>query len=196
MCHLFCAMVVKDMIDELRTAVCAQCDRTLAVQQLPSERLLYRPAPDAWNVLEVFEHLNLSSGIYVRGLEEVFANKAKHLKANPMFSPGLMGNWFTNGLRPSANGRIRWKMRTIKMFDPALQRGATLQDIEDFVALCNRLLVLLDQARMTDLNRLKVTSSLGPLIRFKAGDALRFPIAHQARHFIQIETILAHTERA
>ncbi len=37
---------------------------------------------------------------------------------------------------------------------------------------------------------MKVTSSLGPIIRFKAGDAFRFPVAHQQRHFLQIERLV------
>ena len=37
---------------------------------------------------------------------------------------------------------------------------------------------------------MKVTSSLGPIIRFKVGDAFRFPVAHQQRHFLQIERLV------
>jgi hypothetical protein len=36
----------------------------------------------------------------------------------------------------------------------------------------------------------KVTSTLGPILRFKVGDAFRFPIAHQQRHMLQIERVL------
>lgn len=34
---------------------------------------------------------------------------------------------------------------------------------------------------------MRVVSSLGPMIRFKADDAFRFSVAHQERHFLQIE---------
>jgi hypothetical protein len=65
-----------------------------------------------------------------------------------------------------------------------------MESIERFINLCNRTLALIEQARSTDLGAMRVTSSLGPLVRFKAGDALRFPIAHQERHFLQLEQAL------
>ena len=178
------------MINALTGAVREQRARALAIAHLPTDQLLYRPAPGAWNTLEVFEHLNLSGSIYARGLESVFDRKAHQLQANPVFTPGLLGNWFTEGLKPANGDRIRWRMRTFKMFDPARQQGASLESIGHFIQLCDRWLGLLDRARTTDLNRMRVTSSLGPLVRFKAGDALRFPVAHQQRHFLQIERAL------
>ena len=57
--------------------------------------------------------------------------------------------------------------------------------------MCEALIRLLEAARTTDLNAMKVASSLGPIIRFKAGDAFRFPVAHQQRHFLQLERALA-----
>ncbi len=184
-------MEVNRMIEELTEVLHAQQAHARAIAALPAAALLRRPTPQAWNVLEVFEHLNLSSGVYVRGLEDVFARKAMSYRPNPEFSPGLLGDWFTTGLEPKPGGAIKWRMRTMKMFDPARNAGASLDSITRFVDLCTRLLVLLEKARTTDLNKLRVTSSLGPLIRFKAGDALRFPIAHQRRHFLQIERLLA-----
>lgn len=178
------------MINALTGVVREQRARALEIARLPAEQLLHRPAPGAWNTLEVFEHLNLSSGIYARGLEAVFLRKAHRYHADPEFRPGFLGNWFTTGLRPGNDGRIRWKMRTFKLFDPARQQGTSQESITRFIGLCDRFLALLDRARDTNLGRMRVTSSLGPLIRFKAGDALRFPIAHQQRHFLQIERAL------
>jgi hypothetical protein len=179
------------MIEELTEVLHTQQARARVIAALPAELLLKRPTPEAWNVLEVFEHLNLSSGVYVRGLEDVFTRKAASLRPQNEFVPGLLGDWFTTGLEPKPGGAIKWRMRTLKMFDPARNAGASLDSITRFIDLCTRLMILLEKARTTDLNKLRVTSSLGPLIRFKAGDALRFPIAHQRRHFLQIERILA-----
>lgn len=183
-------MDVNQLTDELGTILREQQARAREIMRLPAERLLHRPSAGTWNVLEVFEHLNLSSGIYVRGLEDVFARKAAHHRANRRFTPGLLGNWSTNGMKPKADGVISWKMRTMKMFDPGRQQGASQASIVRFIEMCDRFLKLLEQAPTTDLNELRVTSSLGPVIRFKAGDAFRFPVAHQERHFLQIERLL------
>ncbi|MBP6575442.1 MAG: DinB family protein [Flavobacteriales bacterium] len=183
-------MNTQQLIDDLGAVLRTQIARAKEIQQLPAEVLLRRPAADQWNAVEVFEHLNLSSGIYAKGLQKVFAKRASTLKPNGEFHPGLMGNYFTNGMVPKPDGRIAWRMKTMKMFDPARNHGASSESIARFITLCETLLQLLQQARTTDLNAMKVTSSLGPIIRFKAGDAFRFPVAHQQRHFLQIERLV------
>lgn len=183
-------MDVNTMIDELAIALRKQIARTKEIQQMPAELLLKRQAAGKWNTLEVFEHMNLSSGVYARGLAKVLAEKADRHPANAEFKPGIIGDFSTRSMLPEADGRIAWRMKTLRMFDPPKQHGASSDSLTRFIALCEEFIRLLESARTTDLNRLKVVSSLGPIIRFKAGDAFRFPIAHQQRHFLQIERLL------
>lgn len=187
---LFRGMETSELIEELTNVLDEQIRRAKEIRSLPSGTLLHHPGPDQWNALEIFEHLCLSSGIYVRGLERVFDRRADELRHNPRFHPGLLGNYLTRAMLPKADGTIRHRMRTLRMFDPPRNNGASLASIDRFIDLCERLQRLLVRARTTDLNRMKVTSSLGPIIRFKAGDALRFPVAHQQRHFLQLERVL------
>ncbi|MEO8734696.1 MAG: hypothetical protein ABI373_10230, partial [Flavobacteriales bacterium] len=49
---------------------------------------------------------------------------------------------------------------------------------------------LLEKALSQGLEGPRITSTLGPVLRFKIGDAFRFTIAHQERHFLQIERAL------
>ncbi|MBK8338557.1 MAG: DinB family protein [Flavobacteriales bacterium] len=123
-------------------------------------------------------------------MNDVFARRASTLEPNGDFLPGLLGDYFTKGMRPKPDGRIAWRMKTMKMFDPPRNQGASSESIARFIALCETFLQLLEKARTTDLNGMKVPSSLGPIIKFKAGDAFRFPVAHQQRHFLQIERLL------
>lgn len=185
------SIATEQLIADLSTTLRSQITRAQEIQQLPAALLLRRPAPDKWNALEVFEHLNMSSGIYLRGLQDVFARKAAGLKPNPVFKPGMLGEYFTKAMLPKPDGRIGSRMRTMKMFDPARNQGASTDSITRFVSMCQEFIALLERSRSTDLNHMKVTSSLGPIIRFKAGDAFRFPVAHQVRHFLQIERLLA-----
>ena len=178
------------LIEDLTTELRAQVTRAHWFAQLPAQVLLKRPSPDKWNTLEVFEHMNLSSGIYLKGLEKVFAEQAGSLPSNPDFDPGPLGNYFTKAMRPKPDGGISWRMKTMKIFDPARQHGASSESIARFISMCESFLKLLEQARSTDLNRMKVASSLGPIIRFKAGDAFRFPVAHHGRHLLQAERLV------
>lgn len=178
------------MILDLEATLRRQMARAAEIARLPAVTLLRRPAPGRWNALEVFEHMNLSSGVYARGLRSAFDARAGRYAANPVFTPGRIGAFSTRAMLPRPDGRIAWRMKTLRLFDPPRQRGASAESITRFIALCEEFLRLLAIARRTDLNRMRITSSLGPIIRFKAGDAFRFPIAHQERHFIQIERLL------
>lgn len=183
-------MDTRKLLQELRVVVEEQQQRARAIRAMDPRRLQHRTAPDQWTVLEVFEHLVLSSGVYARGLHRAFEKDRPPKPFDPHFSPGLLGNYFTRGMLPDASGRLRFRMRTMRMFDPAKQTGATLASVDRFIALCDDLLGLLAEAEGRNLNKLKVVSSLGWIVQFRAGDAFRFPIAHQQRHFLQIERIL------
>ncbi|MBK6542749.1 MAG: DinB family protein [Flavobacteriales bacterium] len=189
-------MNTTQLIDDLSAVLRAQIARAKEIQKMPADVLLRRPAPDQWNTVEVFEHMNLSSGVYLKGLKDVFVRRATAVKPNAAFRPGLLGNYFTKGMLPKPDGRIALRMKTMKMFDPPRNQGASSESIARFITLCEAFLQLLEKARTTDLNAMKVPSSLGPIIRFKAGDAFRFPIAHQQRHFLQIERALGRGVQA
>ena len=189
-------MNTKELIDQLTTVLEEQRQRASVIRGMSPGALLHRPAAGQWNTLEIFEHLCLSSGIYLRGLERVFEVRAAHFPPNATFKPGLLGNYFTKGMTPAPDGSIRNRMKTLRMFDPPRNQGASIESIDRFIDLCTRFQHLLERARHTDLNRMRVTSSLGPIIRFKAGDAFRFPIAHHQRHFLQLERALVSAQRA
>ena len=189
-------MDTKKLLQELRVVVEEQQQRARAIRAMDPRRLQHRTAPDQWTVLEVFEHLVLSSGVYSRGLRRAFDKDVPAKPFDAVFSPGMLGNYFTKGMLPKPDGRIALRMKTMKMFDPPRNQGASSESIARFITLCEAFLQLLEKARTTDLNAMKVPSSLGPIIRFKAGDAFRFPIAHQQRHFLQIERALGRGVQA
>lgn len=184
------------LIDDLSATLRKQMEVARLVRAMPAEILLHRPRPEKWNALEIFEHMCLSSGIYLRGLERVFDERSRALPFNADFKPGLLGDYFTKGMLPKADGTIRNRMKTMRMFDPPRNSGASQESIDRFIDLCERFLKLLERARKSDLDRMKVSSSLGPIIRFKAGDAFRFTVAHQQRHFLQLERTLEAAQGA
>jgi len=60
------------------------------VRGLSAAQLQFRPAPDAWSILEVVDHLVVSEAVYWQDLQ-------KALKAPPASSP-----------RPSADAEVLW----------------------------------------------------------------------------------------
>lgn len=184
----------RTLIDALQQQLREQLAHVDALLDLPTERLLKRPAPDRWSVMEVVQHMNLSSGHYHRLLQRLYANENNGLRFRSTFTPGLLGQYSVNSMTPKPNGDIPMRMRTLRMFDPARTAPVNADDalapLLRFREMLQGFMGLLERARTRGLEGGKVTSTLGPIIRFKAGDAFRFPIAHQERHFLQIDRTL------
>lgn len=185
----------RDLIAALQAELRLQLQRCTQLRELPLERLHQRHDPKRWSVMEVLQHMNLSSGHYHRHLERLYANENNGLRFRTTFTPGRWGDYSTTAMDPKADGTINWRMKTMALFEPRNVATTGWQALDDFEAMCHGLIGLLERARTRGLEGEKVTSTLGPILRFKAGDAFRFPIAHQRRHWLQIERVLAEVMR-
>jgi hypothetical protein len=189
----FAAMETLDtrtLIDTLQAELRRQLERCAELRDLPLEHLHQRPDPKRWSAMEVLRHLTLSSGIYHRRLQRIYGDENNGLRFRTRYRPGRLGDHATKAMDPKADGTISWRMRTLAMFEPRDVASHGWQSLDDFEALCHGFIGLLERARTRGLEGEKVTSSLGPILRFKAGDAFRFPVAHQRRHWLQIERTL------
>ncbi len=184
-------MDTRALIADLQRTLRAQLEEAQGLRSLPPEILRARPEPKRWSVLEVIEHMNLSSGHYYTALQRIYGGTNNGLRSAPNYTPGRWGNYFTNAMKPKTDGAISWKMRTLGRFEPGTSGSVALGALDRFEAMCRGFIGLLERARTRGLEGEKVTSTLGPLLRFKAGDAFRFPIAHQERHMLQVRRTLA-----
>ena len=187
-------MGTHELINELRSTLDHQLARSEELRSYPIALLRTRPEPKRWSVMEVIEHMNLSSGVYYRGLRELYTDPASGLRLTPAFNPGRWGEMSTKAMRPGADGTISWKMRTMGMFEPRTKDTQGWTALDGFQSMLRGLIELLEIAKVRGLEGGKVTSSLGPILRFKAGDAFRFPIAHQERHMLQVDRTLAKVQ--
>lgn len=182
------AMDSRAMIEGLRSEVQEQQRRTGALGVLPLGDLEQRPGPRAWSALEIAEHLNILSGHYVSRLSRAYSG-AK-VTSSGTFIPGHWGEKLTTAMRPLEDGTIPGPMRTLWFFEPKAARAKGMQSLLDLQALLDEQAVLLEKAMVQGMEGPRITSTLGPVLRFKIGDAFRFMIAHQQRHFLQIERAL------
>lgn len=178
------------LIDLLQTRLRDQRAQLEALRTLPLATLTRRPDPKRWSVLEVVEHMNLSSGVYHRRLDACYAEANNGLRFAPTFTPGRWGQLATTAMQPGADGRIGWRMRTLFAFEPRTAHTQGLTAIDRCTAMLQGFEGLLERARTRGIEGERITSTLGPILRFKVGDAFRFPIAHQDRHFLQIRRTL------
>jgi len=135
--------------------------------------------------------MNLSSGHYLRHLRAAYADPAVRLKVEAAHSPGLWGGLLTRKMRPGTDGKIPLPMSTLRMFEPREAPVKRMAAIDELIAMLEGFGALLEVAEKRGMAGPRITSTLGPLFRFKVADAFAFAIAHQERHFLQIERTLA-----
>lgn len=180
----------RTLIDTLQGELRRQLLRCSELRELPEATLHQRPTPDRWSVMEVLQHMNLSSGHYLGILQRLYADENNGLRFRTTFTPGRWGAYFTKAMQPRPDRSIGWSMRTMDRFTPSPVQVEAWKALDVFEAMCHSFIGLLERARTRGMEGEKVTSTLGPILRLKVGDAFRFPIAHQQRHMLQIERVL------
>ncbi len=175
-----------ELLDQLQSDV---REMILRVNQLKSADpgvLLEQPAPGKWSVVEILEHLNSYNRYYNPALEKSLqADKP----AVALFKSGLIGNYFTNMMKPTESGTVKNKMKAPRGHRPPRLLDAKTV-IDSFLSYQHQLLDLLELAKQKDIGSLRTPISLTNLIKLKTGDVFRFLIAHEQRHFVQMENAL------
>lgn len=177
------------LITDLRATLKDQADRLTDLRAMPPDLLQAAPGPGRWSVLEVVGHLLVLGGHYQRRLQQVYAKEDNGLRFRERFTSGPWGERLTRAMQPRADGSIPWPMRTLGRFEPGTSPGDHHR-LAELEVLLHGSDELLQRAWTRGLEGERITSTLGPIIRFKPGDAFRFTVAHQERHFLQIARTL------
>jgi hypothetical protein len=167
--------LIDDLIDLTRNNI----NQTEKFKQLSLSVLNRRTAPDAWSILECFEHLNLYGDYYLPEIAQQIEKNTT--RSEETFNTGLLGNYFAKSMQPKAKLN---KMKTFKDKNPL---GGTLDKlvIEKFLVQQDRMLSLLADSRQVSLNKIKTGVSISKWIKLKLGDTFRVVIYHNERHIAQ-----------
>lgn len=162
---------------------------------LTNVELNQRPGRGRWSIAECFEHLNLASKIYYSELERKIGRLPDSNLEAP-FSSGFWGRSLIKTMKPRSDGTIPRPMPTFPWFNPKRTRDEHKRHdgqevLRRFLDNQKQLIQYAEQARQSDLKRTRIVSSLGPMIRFRLGDAFQFLVAHEQRHIIQAQKALA-----
>jgi len=157
------------------------------LQQLPIAILSQQPAPKKWSAAQVLQHLNFYCKYYIEAIEN---NIHLHqTSAKEMFKPGFLGNYFTKMMLPTDQNTIAKKMKAPSSALPVQIPDATLE-LTTFINYQHQLINLLQLAVSKDMQQIKIPTSLSKFIKLSLGDTFRFFIAHQQRHFVQIDNAI------
>lgn len=173
------------LIDELLAMSEASTLAAKAFGSLNEEILNYKPEPERWSILECLEHLNLYGDFYLPEIERRILESNNSTK-NRLFRSGILGNYFANLMRVK-NGSIK-KMKTPKDKNPQNSK-LNILTIDRFLKQQEKLVILLNRARTTDLTSTKCSISLSKWIKLRLGDTFRFLIFHIDRHLKQAENV-------
>lgn len=180
-----------EMLDQLQADVRRLILSVEYLKRGDDHLLTIQPAAGRWSVAHVLEHLNSYGRFYLPAISKSL--DSSNVAIREWFVPGLMGEYFTRIMRPGKDGRIRNKMSAPKNHRPAFVADVNTV-IAVFLGQQQILLNLLEQAREKDIAKLRTPISISRFIRLKTGDVFRFLIAHEQRHFVQIENTLRQVQ--
>lgn len=151
------------------------------------DALLVQPMPDKWSVAQILEHLNSYGRIYLPQIDKAIS--ASPSTRDAWFNSGFLGDYFTNSMKPKNVFEVNNKMKAFKSHSPENKLNAG-KVLDEFVDQQHKLLQLLEMSKIKNLNTIRIPLSITKLVKLKLGDAFRFLIAHEQRHFIQARNAL------
>ncbi|MEM8893794.1 MAG: DinB family protein [Bacteroidota bacterium] len=160
--------------------------------ELNQDQLSWKPNPKRWSIIECVEHINTACRHYIPEIKKQVEKGSSKPFARD-FKPGLLGNYLAKMMEPKPDGFIPGKMKTLKKFEPRNAKSKSTLDPKKVFDECiehhKRFLDLIERSRHLDINKVRVVSAIGPIIRFKLGDCFRFNTAHHLRHLLQADNV-------
>ncbi len=171
----------QEFLHTLEQQVEEQLKEVIAVfQNLPDDQLLQPAIDGGWNIAECLAHLNSYGDFYLPRLEKAM-EKAPVLQGPYRFKHSFLGGYFIAMMNPSEPTK---KYKALKKYRPA-----TIPDphavVSEFIQQLEVLLKIVLQAEQKNLMKVKVATTLSPLLKIHLGDAMQFVLTHNRRHLIQ-----------
>ena len=150
------------------------------LQNVDDKILRSKPSETSWSALECLDHLNRYGDFYLPIFQEAIEKASKSKKID--FKPGWLGKKLALDMLPQ-NGKLKSTMNTFKSKNPSLD-GVNPEALAIFINQQEQFLELIEKAAQIDLGSKRVKTTI-PVLKLKLGDALRFVVFHEVRHFEQ-----------
>lgn len=171
---------------------CFRENRVIAAQMsasLTTQQFNWRPHPGRWSVAECLVHLNISAKLFGEGiLVAVEQARSEGVFGPGPFRYGLFSRWLLHAVGPS--GRRRYKAPR-KLAPESTATYEVEPVLDQFRAAGDKWDNYLHQANGLDLARVRVPSPAAPLIRLQLGALFAIQAAHERRHLLQAEQVIA-----
>lgn len=145
---------------------------------------------EKWNLIQVIEHLNLAYLDYKPKFDKTVPLLQHSKREEAYFLVRGIKKIFIQGQKPK-EGKRRFKMKTFKKMDPqSAKNSSEIKAVFDrFDQYYGELKAHIIACRGKHMKQLKITSAIGPLLKFYLPEAFEFLLAHAERHWAQIEEL-------
>ena len=153
--------------------------RLLEAQLSPSE-INWKPADRNWTIGQIFEHLHLSTAVYVDAIDKAVTAAPFGPDREVRFS--FAGRMLVWGNDPRRNPPAP------KSIEPPA-KIYTVDVIESFVTDHSRAREIIPRCEGIDLGRTRIASPIAPVIKLNLADVFEVLCVHSDRHVGQAEHI-------
>lgn len=160
------------------------------LKDLSPAQWTWKPTPKKWSIAECIGHLNIFAKHYLERAEKAMNAKGTMPNAATQFKSGYWGEKLTASMKPLPDGQIPSPMGTMGMFDPTKKERVNKDTLDTFIKYHKLMLAQIEKAGQYNIEGIRITSTLGPIIRFKLGDTFRFMVAHDQRHLLQARRLI------
>ncbi len=169
-------------------------NNVVSLQELDTDMLTNVSVPDTWSIIEVLAHLNIAYGPYRNQLDKAIPKMTDSNEEQKPFRARPWQKMIIEMQRPKGTRR-KWKMKTMKRFEPLLDRKNIGKEkaeeiFREFFELHGHLKDSILKSRNKDISKIKITSGIGPIVKFYLPESFEFLLCHLERHMVQIDEIL------
>ncbi|MEQ8927261.1 MAG: DinB family protein [Fulvivirga sp.] len=170
----------QEFIDSMLNKIDEQKTFINKINKQPQENLTKKADEKSWNALECVDHMNKAMSLYTDQMKplKLIEGVEEEVKI------GWKGKFFAEGMRPKGE-KISYKMPTTKIFIPASKTAD--ETLNSFLQTLEWSKEFLESNRSKEWKGKKVTSALGPLVKFNLAEAFNFLLAHNERHILQAQ---------
>ena len=176
----------------------ARKDETLAIIEIVKiefeslDQKLFNtiPAPKKWSVAECIQHLNITLNIYIPQMVLAVQNKNQYFGQKENFRHSFIGKMAVKSMTPKENNEIPMKMKTFKILKPDLFEYSKQEVFDRFFSFQKDIISIIDGCDQMSLEKPKIVTAAGPILKMGFGDALHFMVAHNQRHILQAQNVL------
>ena len=175
-------------LNEIEQGFQAALETAKATISKADEAQLHLPeAPGKWNMLQCLQHLTLATRVYTENVKEALSTD-NLAPASPEYKGHWKGRMFAKMNAPKPGGEIPMKVKTFKTMEPPPQLDSR-EVIDAFFAEHEYMIELINESRAINIDKVKVATALGSLVKLRLGEAYRFLLAHTQRHIVQLQRI-------